>query len=45
MNKSWYFVWIGDIYRSIAYYDFQEALEVHNDLIKQGYENVRIEAI
>ena len=43
--KYSYYVWIGKIYRSIAYDTLAEAVNRVNVLMFQGYNDVRIERV
>lgn len=42
--KQLYYVWIGEVYRSVLF-DYNEAVEYYNQLVNKGYSGVYIEEV
>jgi hypothetical protein len=40
-----YFVWIGDTFRSVLYNNYTEAYNRYISLVNDGFDNVRIEKV
>ena len=43
--KNFYYVWIGDTFKSVLYVDYTEAYNRYISLVNDGFNNVRIERV